>query len=124
MIKKVGELAVLKKVKITSIYAMGKWTCVLGRFFWGHLLFRKSQFNQNEKHFQRHLGLFSKQKQSAPFLVIYFESRNSIKRKGLSTMISALVTGSDEMHVPSPHLADSNIIFHTHLQVKTCKCFK
>jgi len=96
-----------------------KWTCVLGRFFWGHILFRKSQFNQNEKHFQHHLGLFSKQKQSAPFLVIYFENRISIKRKGLSTVTSGLFRGSDEMHVPPSLFGDSNIIFHV-FTGKTC----
>ena len=42
-------------------------------------LCRNSQFNQNEKDFQRHLGLFSKQKQAAPLLVTYFESPNSME---------------------------------------------
>ena len=53
-------------------------------------LFRNSQFNQHEKDFQRHLGLFSKQKQAAPLLVTYFESPNSMEWKGLSAVIFTL----------------------------------
>ena len=54
------------------------------------------------KDFQRHLGLFPNQHQPAPFLVIYFESRNSTKWKGLSAVILTSVFTAQA----SPNLRD------------------
>ena len=53
--------------------------------------FWKSQFNENEKDFQRHFGLFSKEKQAVPLWLIYFESRKSMKSKGLSPVSLVLM---------------------------------
>ena len=51
-------------------------------------LFWKSQFNEMKRTFSCHFGLF-KEKASRPLLLTYFESRNSMKWKGLSAVILA-----------------------------------
>ena len=51
----------------------------------------KSQFNEMKRTFSCHFGLF-KEKASRPLLLTYFESRNSMKWKGLLTLIFPLLS--------------------------------